>query len=123
MPIYCWRCPTCGRGREVVRAVADYQLPETCGCGAAMQRELTPAYVNPDIQPYRATAGDMAGKFITSRVEHKKFLKRNKLVELGNDPIRPTDKMRKTVSRKEIREELRKVVPDALRNDKRRKRA
>jgi hypothetical protein len=42
-------------------------------------------YVIPDIQPYKAVAGDMAGKWIRSRKEHRAFLKRNGFVEVGNE--------------------------------------
>ena len=38
-----------------------------------------------DIEPYQAVTGDMAGKWITSRSEHKAFLQRNNLVEVGNE--------------------------------------
>lgn len=45
-----------------------------------------------DIEPYKAVAGDIAlgGKnpAIMSRREHREFLKRNRYVEIGNEPIR-----------------------------------
>ena len=41
--------------------------------------------VIPDIQPYKAVAGDMAGKYITSRSHHREYLKRNGFVEVGNE--------------------------------------
>jgi hypothetical protein len=42
-------------------------------------------YVIPDIEPYKAVAGDMAGKYIKSRKEHREFLKRNNFQEVGNE--------------------------------------
>lgn len=42
-------------------------------------------YIIPDIQPYKAVAGDMAGKWITSRSQHREFLKRNGFQEVGNE--------------------------------------
>jgi hypothetical protein len=42
-------------------------------------------HVIPDIQPYKAVAGDMAGKYITSRSQHREFLKRNDFTEVGNE--------------------------------------
>jgi hypothetical protein len=42
-------------------------------------------HVIPDLQPYMAVAGDMAGKWITSRREHRAFLKRNRFEEVGNE--------------------------------------
>ncbi len=42
-------------------------------------------HVIPDIEPYKAVAGDMAGKYITSRSKHREFLKRNNAIEVGNE--------------------------------------
>lgn len=42
-------------------------------------------YVVPDIEPYKPVTGDMAGKWIHSRRQHREFLKRNNLVEVGNE--------------------------------------
>lgn len=38
-----------------------------------------------DIEPYRAVTGDMEGKWITSRSQHREFLRRNNLIEVGNE--------------------------------------
>lgn len=42
-------------------------------------------FVLGDIEPYQAVTGDMAGKWITSRSEHREFLRRNNLIEVGNE--------------------------------------
>lgn len=42
-------------------------------------------FVIPDIEPYKAVAGDMAGKWITGRKQHREFLKRNGFQEVGNE--------------------------------------
>lgn len=42
-------------------------------------------HVIPDIKPYKAVTGDMEGKWITSRREHREFLKRNNLIECGGE--------------------------------------
>ena len=42
-------------------------------------------HVIPDIKPYMAVAGDMAGKWISSRKEHREFLRRNGFEEVGNE--------------------------------------
>jgi len=120
MPIYLHRCPDCKRGREVLKPVAQCMDVEVCKCGMPMQRELTAPMVTPDIEPYRAVTGDRMGQFITSRREHREFLKRNRLVEVGNEPIRDTKAMRKTTSRQEIREELKRVVPEVLKKHRKR---
>jgi hypothetical protein len=42
-------------------------------------------HIMPDMQPYKAVAGDMAGKYITSRSQHREFLRRNNFQEIGNE--------------------------------------
>ena len=44
-----------------------------------------PYEIIPDLKPYKAVAGDMAGKWITGRKEHREFLKRNGFEEVGNE--------------------------------------
>jgi hypothetical protein len=39
----------------------------------------------PDIEPYKAMGGDMAGKYIGSRSTHREYLKRNNFIEVGNE--------------------------------------
>lgn len=41
--------------------------------------------VLPEFQPYKPVTGDMEGQWITSRRQHKEFLRRNNLVEVGNE--------------------------------------
>ena len=56
-----------------------------------MVRIIMPTMVQADIQPYRAVAVDVkTGKppIIESRKQHREFLLRNDLVEVGSDPIR-----------------------------------
>lgn len=54
-----------------------------------MIQVISAPMVTPDIAPYRAVAGDKVGEMITSRREHREFLKRNRFVEVGNEPIKP----------------------------------
>jgi putative FmdB family regulatory protein len=120
MPIYQWRCPACGNGIEVLRAIVDHSLPERCDCGEMMQRELTPLHIMDDIAPYKAVAGDAAGQYITSRRAHKEYLRRNALVEVGTEPPKDTSRMRSIKKKGSVRETLRQTVPDILRKARRR---
>ena len=38
-----------------------------------------------EFTPYQPVTGDMQGKWITSRRQHREFLRRNNLVEVGNE--------------------------------------
>ena len=44
-------------------------------------------YIQPDIEPYRAVAGEDAkkGKWITSRSKEREYLKRNNCIQVGNE--------------------------------------
>jgi len=42
-------------------------------------------HIIPDIQPYMAVGGDRAGEYITSRSEHREYLRRNNCIEVGNE--------------------------------------
>ena len=52
---------------------------------STLAAERAGPYVCGDIEPYRAITGDMEGKWITSRSKHRSFLRRNNLVEVGNE--------------------------------------
>jgi hypothetical protein len=107
MPTYVWNCSACGE-LEVFRPISQYAVPPEHP--HPVTRVISPCVGFGDIKPYIARAGDMAGKPITSRAEHRKFLKRNRLVELGDAPVRSTREMRKTTSRKEVRESLKAAI-------------
>jgi hypothetical protein len=65
----------------------EKDLPECCG--KRMVNILSPTMVSVDIQPYQAVAVDKrSGKrpYITSRKEHKEFLRRNDYVEMPDAP-------------------------------------
>jgi hypothetical protein len=109
---------------EILRPVRDALLPVFCACGVPRTQVLSAAYVQGDIAPYKAVAGDRAGQWITSRRAHKEFLKRNRLIEVGNEQPKSTAAMRtihSEASRRELREQMRPVVREAVRRDKRRK--
>lgn len=115
MPIYALQCPSCGHRQDVFRTVArmDEDLPECCG--QTMQRRICAPMVIADIQPYQAMAVDVAtGKppMITSRSQHRDFLKRNGYVEVGNEmPKQDTTIKGDFNVRKELREAVREVLP------------
>lgn len=123
MPLYDFLCPHCGASLEIVRPMREALDPFFCDCGVPMMQQLQGAAVIPDIAPYKAVAGDRAGKWISSRREHREFLKRNRLIEVGDAKPRDTRAFRSVHTereKKQIREQMRPIVRDALRNDKRR---
>lgn len=67
--------------------------PEPCLSHFAQRLEGASIQIIRDIEPYKAVAGDIAlnGKrpAIMGRRQHREFLKRNKYVEVGNEPVKP----------------------------------
>jgi hypothetical protein len=112
MPLYQGRC-RCGKTAEYVATVANRHVDAPV-CHGQMRLEIMPAMVNADIAPYMAVAGDMAGKPIGSRREHREYLKRNALVEVGSEPVKPI-KNDFRPKKGEIAEELKRVIPQVLR--------
>lgn len=108
MPIYEYACGQCGRGWEIHCSVKEHRSERECECGGIGRRVLSVPMITPDIQPYRAVAGDMAGKPITSRREHREYLKRNGLVEVGNEQPKP----RKPVPLPPVHEDIKRAIAE-----------
>ena len=86
MPIYLVRCEECGQEQDIFRRIAE--MDNVPDCHGPMKHVLCAPMINPDISPYRAVAVDKkTGKmpYITSRKEHREFLKRNNYCEIGSD--------------------------------------
>ncbi len=113
MPLYTYACDHCGDSTEAFNTV-DERHTAAPDCHGKMRLEIMPTMVQADIAPYRAVSGDRAGQFITSRREHREFLKRNRFVEVGNEPVRPIKN--NTRPRKgEVAQELKRVIQPYLR--------
>jgi hypothetical protein len=78
-----------------------------------MLLEIMPTMVSPDIAPYKAMSGDKMGQMITSRKEHREFLKRNRFIEVGNEPVKPV-KNDTRPKKGEVATELKRVIPQVL---------
>ena len=112
MPLYDLACLKCDATEERFIALSDFGKPlPTCACGGERYRKISPLHVVSDIQPYQAMGVDVAtGKapMITSRSEHRDYLKRNNYVEIGNE--NPVPKRSETISDKEIGKDLKKTI-------------
>lgn len=85
MPVYDYRCPSCSIMVAEYRTVEDRANGPICSsCGTKTDKVISaPSMVIPDIQPYKAVAGDQ--RWIHSRAEHRQFLRENGLEEVGNE--------------------------------------
>ena len=88
MPNYSYECGKCGRTKHVFLSLDEHDDYEPTHCKKPMFQVISAPQIVRDIQPYNAVAVDIAtGKppCIGSRREHKEFLRRNNLVEVGNE--------------------------------------
>lgn len=73
MPMYDYRCATCGRKEERVLKIAELDQIQSCSnCGFAMNRLISAPYVRGDYAPYQCP---VTGKLIEGRVAHENNLK------------------------------------------------
>ena len=85
MPIYSYQCHKCEAIKDEYRKIDERNILPLC-CGEEMQRKIVATMVSPDIQSYRTIACDKeTGRKVTidSRKQHREFLKRNDLIEVG----------------------------------------
>lgn len=83
MPIYRVKCDECGDESDIFRSIAEYdQLP--IHCGIPVHRMVCAAMVRADIQPYRSM---VTGQMIEGRAQHREYLRKNDLVEVGNEKL------------------------------------
>lgn len=83
MPTYSYRCD-CGRTSDRIAPISEYDAEHFCECGLQMRRVLTPTQISPDIEPYQVV-GPEHGKWVTSRKQHREYLKKHNLLEVGNE--------------------------------------
>lgn len=113
MPLYVYECGHCGDTTEQVNTVSERHTGAPT-CHGVMRLTIQPAYVTPDIAPYIAVAGDRMGKPITSRKEHREFLKRNRFIEVGNEPVKPI-KNDTRPTKGAVAQELKRVIQPYVR--------
>lgn len=111
--MYHYSCPKCGREADAIAKIARRHTSAPT-CHGRMKLEIMPTMVSPDIAPYQAVAGDKMGQMIGSRREHREFLKRNRFVEVGNEPVKPIRNNFKP-KKGEIAAELKQVIQPYLR--------
>ena len=97
MPLYDVKCNKCGKVEEIFRTVSEYKNRPEC-CGEMMSARLTPTNIAADIAPYQSM---IDGSMITSRSQHRRHLKSNNCIEVGNESIgtplrQPTEWDKKT---------------------------
>lgn len=98
MPLYPHQCDKCGATQDVYRQLADID-DAPLHCGQKMTRVIGRTHVIPDIQPYTTVAADKETKkrvHITSRKQHREFLRRNGYEEIGNEKFEPSAPKPKT---------------------------
>lgn len=73
MPLYDYKCPSCGLGFSRILRLAEYDRPQTCLCGAQAQKQLAAPAVRGDYAGYTCP---VSGKWIEGRRAHTENLAR-----------------------------------------------
>lgn len=113
MPLYDIKCDHCGFLTEIFRSLDEFENALPYHCFDEMHRVLSPLHIMGDIEPYQAVATDIATgapPIITSRSQHREYLKRNDFVELGNDMPKHTS--RAEPDTKEIGHQIKRVMDE-----------
>ena len=88
--------------------MADYRTPPEHPHPVA--RVISAPFAHSDLPRYTAVTGDRAGMPVEGRKQHREFLKRNRLVEVGDAPIKPTQQMRPVLRRGEIAQDMKRAI-------------
>lgn len=93
MPLYDYKCPTCGETEERAIKLADLCKPVSClrGCGP-MKRQLSAPRIQMDYAGYSCP---ITGKWIEGRRAHKENLKVHGCRVLERGEFEEVDKRRK----------------------------
>lgn len=87
MPIYEYKCKNCRKVTELIRHVSDYPQKIKCTCGKMAKLKLSRGAVLTDgdvkwLESAKQTLPNSA-KNISTRSEHKKYLKDHHLAAVG----------------------------------------
>lgn len=74
MPIYTYKCPSCGAAFERFLKLADYKLPQQCVCGSPAEKQVSAPAVRSDYAGYSCP---VTGKWIEGRRAHEENLARH----------------------------------------------
>ncbi len=74
MPIYEYRCPTCGDKFTGFKKLENYREPQPCACGAIAEKVISKPMVAVDYPAYQSPA---SGKWVEGRKAHIEDLKRS----------------------------------------------
>jgi len=113
MPLYDAKCPRCGNVQEFVAPSSAIAANAPVCCDGRMEHVWLPTtrlFVVSDIPEYQAMGTDIAtGKapVITSRSQHREYLKRNGYVEVGNEM---PQRREVTISDREIGHQIKQVI-------------
>ena len=114
--IYSVECRKCGKERDLTLPLSEHGNWPIC-CGKKTYQVIKAKQIVPDIQPYMTVAADNeTGKrqYITSRVKHKEFLKRNRLIEIGNEVQKQREVQHDFGPREKLREDIRRATRQVL---------
>ena len=82
MPVYAYKCPSCGATFDRYLRLADYAAPQTCTCGAPAVKQLSAPAIRGDYAGYSCP---ITGQWVEGRRAHEENLARHgcRVLEAG----------------------------------------
>jgi putative FmdB family regulatory protein len=74
MPVYSYKCPLCQKSFDRFLRLVDYDMPQTCDCGAQAVKQLCAPAVRGDYAGYSCP---VTGQWIEGRRAHEENLRRH----------------------------------------------
>lgn len=74
MPVYSYKCPLCQKSFDRFLRLVDYDMPQTCDCGAQAVKQLAAPAVCGDYAGYSCP---VTGQWIEGRRAHEENLRRH----------------------------------------------
>ena len=74
MPVYSYKCPSCQKAFDRFLRLVDYDMPQTCDCGAQAVKQLCAPAVRGDYAGYSCP---VTGQWIEGRRAHEENLARH----------------------------------------------
>jgi hypothetical protein len=102
MPVWDVKCKKCGNEMEIFRRIASMDDLPLC-CDEPMQRQVCMPFVPQEFQPYRSM---IDGRMITDRGEHRRHLKANGCIEVGNEKLTPKKPEKSKKDQENLRQDL-----------------
>lgn len=84
MPIYLFKCPTCGQAQDAFLHIADRDTSAPECCGSQSERQVTACMIF--VPQFEAHKSVITGEVITSERQRQRMMAENRLIDANDFP-------------------------------------